>query len=247
MNRIQAQQILALNLDSTFNDAKYAYRKLTLELHPDKNKNEKDGRRFRNVLEAYHFLKAQNKLGNSNYRKRSAQTESNYNNNQNTHENKSQRKKYSNQQNSEEDWSKFTKDFEMDENFWRQYEKSFWEDYEHRKNEAKKNDYGRAFWNENEERTRSKPKTENRNSETKIYKHDLSVRVEKSQCIACLSCETIAPNVFVIDKLTMINPKSQVHNQYGASEEKIMDAAETCPTKAIKVNERKSGRRIYPL
>ena len=130
MNRIQAQQILMLNSDSTFNDAKYAYRKLTLELHPDKNKNEEDGRRFRNVLEAYHFLKAQNKLENSNYRKRSTQTESNYSNNQNTHENKSQWKKYSNQQNSEEDWSKFTKDFEMDENFWRQYEKSFWNDYE---------------------------------------------------------------------------------------------------------------------
>jgi len=62
-----------------------------------------------------------------------------------------------------------------------------------------------------------------------------------------LSCETIAPNVFVIDKLTMINPQSQVHNQYGASEEKIMDAAETSPTKAIKIKERKSGRRIYPL
>jgi len=247
MNRIQAQQILMLNSDSTFNDAKYAYRKLTLELHPDKNKNEADGRRFRNVLEAYHFLKAQNKLENSNYRKRSTQTESNYNNNQNTHENKSQWKKYSNQQNSEEDWSKFTKDFEMDENFWRQYEKSFWNDYELRKNESKKNDYGRAFWNENEERASPKPKTKNRNSETKIYKHDLSVRVEKTQCIACLSCETIAPNVFVIDKLTMINPNSQVHNQYGASEEKIMDAVETCPTKAIKVNERKSGRRIYPL
>jgi len=26
-----------------------------------------------------------------------------------------------------------------------------------------------------------------------------------------------------------------------------MDAAETCPTKAIKINERKSGRRIFPL
>ena len=89
--------------------------------------------------------------------------------------------------------------------------------------------------------------TDNQNNQENIYKHDLSVRVEKSQCIACCSCETIAPNVFVIDKLTMINPKSQVHNMYGASEEKIMDAAETCPTKAIKVSERKSGRRIYPL
>jgi ferredoxin len=44
----------------------------------------------------------------------------------------------------------------------------------------------------------------------------------------------------------MINPKSHVYNQYGASEEKIMDAAETCPTHAINVNERKSGRKIFP-
>ena len=232
MNRTEATQILMLSSDATFDDIKYAYRKLSLKLHPDRNKNEKDGRRFKNVLEAYHFLKGQNRLKNYNDRNKSTQKKSSYNDRQH---------------NPGEDWSRFTKDFEMDENFWRHYEKSFWEDYELKKNEAKKNDYGRAFWNENEERTSPKPKTENRNGETKIYKHDLSVRVEKSQCIACLSCETIAPNVFVIDKLTMINPKSQVHNQYGASEEKIMDAAETCPTKAIKVNERKSGRRIFPL
>jgi len=232
MNRTEATQILMLSSDATFDDIKYAYRKLSLKLHPDRNKNEKDDRRFKNVLEAYHFLKGQNSLKNYNDRNKSTQKKSSYNDRQH---------------NPEEDWSRFTKGFEMDENFWRQYETTFWEDYELRKNEAKKNDYGRAFWNENEERTSSKPKTKNRNSETKIYKHGLSVRVEKSQCIACLSCETIAPNVFVIDKLTMINTKSQVHNQYGASEEKIMDAAETCPTKAIKVNERKSGRRIFPL
>ena len=248
MNRIMAQQILTLNSDSTFNDAKYAYRKLTLELHPDKNKGERDGRRFRNVLEAYHFLKAQNRLENSNYRKRTAQTESNYNNNQNTHENKSQQKKYSNQQNSEEDWSKFTKDFEMDENFWRGYEKSFWEDYDIRnKKKSEKSNFGQAFWNENQENVNPKQKKKHRDDNATSYKHDLSVDVDKSLCIACCSCETIAPNVFVIDKIKMINPKSHVYNQYGASEEKIMDAAETCPTKAIKVDERKSGRRVYPL
>ena len=247
MNRIQAQQILMLNSDSTFNDAKYAYRKLTLELHPDKNKNEADGRRFRNVLEAYHFLKAQNKLENSNYRKRTTQTESNYSNNQNTHENKSQWKKYSNQQNSEEDWSKFTKDFEMDENFWRQYEKSFWNDYELRnKKKSEKNNFGKAFWDESQENVNPKSKKKYRNEQEHVYKHDLAVDVDKSLCIGCCSCETIAPKVFAVDKLKMINPKSQVYNQYGASEEKIMDAAETCPTHAINVNERKSGRKIYP-
>ena len=232
---MQAMQILMLDSDASFDDIKYAYRKLSLELHPDRNKNESDGQRFKNVLDAYHFLKSQSRIKKSYY-------------NDSTIKKKPRTYQNTTKQNPpEENWSKFTKDFEMDENFWRQYEKSFWEDYEFRKNESKKNDYGKAFWDVNEEIIRPRPKTKNQKNESKIYKHDLSVRVDKSQCIACMSCETIAPNVFVIDKLTMINPKSQVHNQYGASEEKIMDAAETCPTKAIKVNERKSGRRIFPL
>ena len=49
MNRIQAIQILMLNSDATFSDIKYAYRKLSLELHPDRNKNERDGKKLRNV------------------------------------------------------------------------------------------------------------------------------------------------------------------------------------------------------
>ena len=36
MNRTQAIQILMLNSDASFDDVKYAYRKLSLELHPDK-------------------------------------------------------------------------------------------------------------------------------------------------------------------------------------------------------------------
>ena len=245
MNRIQAMQILMLKPGADFDDVKYAYRRLSLEFHPDRNKDESDGKRFRSILEAYHFLKSQSRQKNSSYQNKSTRKKPEHKQNRYTNNYTNANSK---QNPPEEDWSKFTKDFEMDENFWRQYEKSFWENYESRNTEKTKSyDHSSAFWNENEEKNSSKPKTRNRNSETKIYKHNLSVYVEKSQCIACLSCETIAPNVFVIDKHTMINPKSQVHNQYGASEEKIMDAAETCPTKAIKVNERKSGRKIFPL
>ena len=43
-----------------------------------------------------------------------------------------------------------------------------------------------------------------------------------------------------------MNPKSNVVNQNGASMEKIIDAAQTCPTKAIKVEERESGKRLFP-
>jgi len=232
MNRTEATQILMLNSDATFDDIKYAYRKLSLKLHPDRNKNEKDGRRFKNVLEAYHFLKGQNKLKNYNYRNESTQKKSSYN---------------ERQRNPEEDWSRFTKDFEMDENFWRQYETSFWKDYESRtEKKSEKNDFGKAFWDKSQENVNPKPKKKHQNNQNNVYEHNLSVDVDKSKCIGCCSCETIAPNVFAVDKITTFNPKSQVHNQYGASEGKIMDAAETCPTHAINVNEKKSGRKIYP-
>ena len=232
MNRTEATQILMLSSDATFDDIKYAYRKLSLKLHPDRNKNEKDSRRFKNVLEAYHFLKGQNRLKNYNDRNKSTQKKSSYNDRQH---------------NPEEDWSRFTKDFEMDENFWRQYETSFWEDYESRtKKKSEKNDFGKAFWDESQENVNPKPKKKHQNNQDNVYAHNLFVDVDKSKCIGCCSCETIAPNVFVVDKATMFNPKSQVHNQYGASEGKIMDAAETCPTKAIQVNEKKSGMKIYP-
>ncbi len=221
-----------LNSDATFDDVKYAYRKLSLKLHPDRNKNENDGRRFKNVLEAYHFLKGQNRLKNYNYRNESAQKKSSYDDRQH---------------NPEEDWSRFTKDFEMDENFWRQYETSFWNDYESRtEKKSGKNDFGKAFWDKSQENVNPKPKKKHQNNQDNVYEHNLSVDVDKSKCIGCCSCETIAPNVFAVDKITTFNPKSQVHNQYGASEGKIMDAAETCPTKAIQVNEKKSGRKIYP-
>ena len=232
MNRTEATQILMLSSDATFDDIKYAYRKLSLKLHPDRNKNEKDGRRFKNVLEAYHFLKGENRLKNYNDRNKSTQKKSSYNDRQH---------------NPEEDWSRFTKDFEMDENFWRQYETTFWEDYELRtKKKSEKNDLGKAFWDESQENVNPKPKKKYQGDQANVFKHNLDVDVDKSLCIGCCSCETIAPNVFVVDKNVMMNPKSQVHNQHGASEGKIMDAAETCPTKAIQVNEKKSGRKIYP-
>jgi len=235
MNRTQAIQILRLNSDASFNDVKYAYRKLSLELHPDRNKNESDGRRFKNVLDAYHFLKSQSRLENSHY-------------NDETTKKKSRTYRNTSRQNPpEEDWSKFTKDFEMDENFWRQYEKSFWNDYElNAKTESEKNNFRRAFWDENHENINPKPKKKYQDNSKHIYRHDLAVDVDESLCIGCCSCETIAPKVFTVDKLKMINPKSHVYNQYGASEEKIMDAAETCPTHAIQVDEKKSGRKIYP-
>ena len=229
-----------VNNDATFEQIKYNYRKLALEFHPDKNNSKNTNEKFKMITIAYHFLKNQNKL--RNFKNRSKETPANSKN----HQKPPYSEKNNHRYNTEENWSRFTKDFEMDENFWRQYEKSFWEDYEvkTKKNSDKRN-FENPFWDVKQKDVNPEPKN-HQNNQSKAFNHNLSVDVDESLCIGCCSCETIAPKVFAIDKLKMINPKSHVHNQYGASYEKIMDAAETCPTKAIQVEERKSGKKIFP-
>jgi len=241
MNKKSATQILMLDNNATFEQIKYNYRKLVLEFHPDKNGDQNSEKKFKNITSAYHFLKNQYKLNNfkNKNRKNSA--------NSNSHQKSSTSRKNNDAYKTEEDWSRFTKDFEMDEDFWRQYEKSFWEDYETNTNKKpdRKNSEN-VFWDISQKNTEPNQKKGHQKNQTKMFNHGLSVEVDTSLCIGCCSCETIAPKVFTIDKHKMVNPKSNVHNQYGASEEKIMNAAETCPTKAIQVDEKKSGRKIFP-
>jgi len=70
--------------------------------------------------------------------------------------------------------------------------------------------------------------------------------VEPSLCLAFGSCETLAPKVFIVEKNRQINPKAVVKSETGADFETILDAAKTCPTKAIIIIDRNSGERIYP-
>jgi len=43
-----------------------------------------------------------------------------------------------------------------------------------------------------------------------------------------------------------MNPKSHVYNEVGAGYNKIMNAAETCPTKAISVEDKDSKQKLFP-
>ena len=72
------------------------------------------------------------------------------------------------------------------------------------------------------------------------------MNVDQSLCIGCCSCETIAPEVFTVDKNAKSNPKSRVYDKNGAKNQKIINAAETCPTKAIIVDNLEENERIYP-
>ncbi len=79
-----------------------------------------------------------------------------------------------------------------------------------------------------------------------IPKSQYQIIVEPSLCLAFGSCETLAPRVFVVEKNKRINPKAIVKSETGADFETILDAAKTCPTKAIIIIDRYSGKRIYP-
>jgi len=208
--------------DSSFNEVKSAYRKLALELHPDKNTTEKEGAEFKKITEAYTVLK---NLYDSKGIKNTISTP------------KKPKPKQTIRKRTEwgagndtptEDWGRFTRDFEDENpNFWKEYERKFWEEYNAHLSSSKKREYEKA----------KEPKNQ----------PNLFVNVDHSLCIGCCSCEMIAPEVFLVDRISKMNPKSSVINSRGAGINKIMNAAETCPTKAIIVEDKDKRARIYPF
>ena len=220
MNSYQCHQILGTQNDASFKEIKSAYRKLVLQFHPDKNMSERDGKRFKVVTEAYQFLKTEHK-------RNTHQTYDSKNNWKYTRKdsNKQSWGARPNVRIPDEDWSRYTRQTENAyQDFWRYYEKTFWEYYE-------------------KTRSNSKVEPEPIKQEKEIL---VSVNVDHGRCIACCSCETIAPTVFAVDKTAKVNPKSNVINERGAKCEKILDAAQTCPTKAISVKDKETERSLYP-
>ena len=227
MNTSHAHQILSVDNNASFDEVKYSYRKLVLQYHPDKNKNSKNDVKFKKATDAYHYLKNQNKHSNST---------SSFSKKSENNKKKNQKTKFYKQTNwgssgknktPEEDWSKFTQEFEENKDWWKQYEKKFWEDYDSTTNQSTQKEEPQQF-------------------KTKTDQIDLGVQVDKSLCIGCCSCETIAPGVFSVDKTKQMNPKSHVYNRKGGSNLKILNAAETCPTKAIQVDDLDEGKRLFP-
>ncbi len=226
MNTKQARQILLLKEDPTYEEIRYAYRKLALELHPDKNEKESDGKKFKLITEAYYFLKIQYNNSSTHNKKSSTKHQKNETPSEPKKNFYRENERFRKDKTPEEDWSRFTKEFEEDKDWWKKYEQDFWNKYE----SSRKDDV-------------HKQETSNVKKKPEV---DLSVKVDPSLCIGCCSCETIAPNVFTVDKTTTMNPKSRVYNSKGAKNLKIINAAETCPTKAIIVDDLENNQRIFP-
>ena len=223
MNAYQALKVLNVKPDSSQGEIKAAYRKLALELHPDKNKDKAEDVEFKKITEAYTHLK-------KNYHQKNNSVHQEYTESKpkNDFKRKPQWAAPEEQKIPEQDWGKYTREFEEgDPDFWKKYEDNFWKEYNANiRPDGKNGEFDKA----------KEP-----NEQPNIF-----VDVDKSLCIGCCSCETIAPGVFEINKQTRSNPKSTVINQKGAGINKIMNAAQTCPTKAIRVDNLDTKEKLFP-
>lgn len=67
------------------------------------------------------------------------------------------------------------------------------------------------------------------------------VKVDRMLCIGTADCVAIAPNTFELDD----ESKAVVKKQNGDNDEKILEAAKTCPVLAIIVED-ESGKQVFP-
>jgi len=55
-------EILGIQKGASQKEIKTAYRKLSLKYHPDRNRDEKDDYKFKQIIEAYQFLRREEKM-----------------------------------------------------------------------------------------------------------------------------------------------------------------------------------------
>jgi ferredoxin len=69
----------------------------------------------------------------------------------------------------------------------------------------------------------------------------MEARVDKDLCISCGVCVDIAPEVFELDE----DDLSEVVDQDAGDDDLLQEAAESCPTEAI-ILEDEDGNQVYP-
>jgi ferredoxin len=80
----------------------------------------------------------------------------------------------------------------------------------------------------------------------------MKVEVDADKCLGFGSCVIVAPDVFRLDErpgkgVFRSQAKLDVLDQAGGKDfENLLIAAQSCPTQAITIIDRKTGKRVYP-
>ncbi|MDR5683935.1 MAG: ferredoxin [Armatimonadota bacterium] len=70
----------------------------------------------------------------------------------------------------------------------------------------------------------------------------LRIRIDYDRCVGSAICVRIAPAVFTLNEAG----QSSVLDTAGDGPDKILEAAEGCPTMAILVEDAETGERLFP-
>ncbi len=70
----------------------------------------------------------------------------------------------------------------------------------------------------------------------------LRIEVDPERCVGNAMCLALAPGVFAHNE----SRQSEVRDPEGGSRDDILEAAENCPTGAIRVRDADTGARLFP-
>ena len=209
--------ILGVSQDAKYREIKAAYRRLALKYHPDRNSSPISENSIKIINAAFEVLSDRDK-------RRLYDEKAIYNNKANKKKDQTQSSSSSPHVNSSNTGYSNSGRTSSDDEF---------------------HNTGTKKGNRNETDVKSGKVS----SLTNIFHKSIGrihITIEPTLCMAFGSCETLAPNVFVVDKDKMINPKATLKSGTGDDFEAILAAAQTCPTKAIIIRDRYTGEQIYP-
>ncbi len=236
MDHLGYYKTLGVSDDSSYHDIRKAYRRLVRKHHPDRNTSSHSGDMIKKINAAFEILSdkdkrkqydvtspIQNSSLSTDYQtkvdKKSQQPHESFRNPAAKPRNSYESTVYPNQKENQKSTGNEYKE-------WRH------EKFGDRQSTRIRKDPSVIMVEDNEES--SKPLAR------------FSISVEPSLCMAFGSCEVLAPKVFVLEKNKIINPKVRIESEDGAPFEDILSAAETCPTKAIRIIDRQSGEQVFP-
>jgi curved DNA-binding protein CbpA len=210
--------ILGVSQYAKYREIKVAYRRLALKYHPDRNSSPFAEDAIKRINAAFEILSDKDKR--RQYDKAAVLNNIAYNK----------------EKNQTQSYSPYTHDDNSSSRVYSHFDNNTSTDYDANLKKGNKNVAG----------AKSEKTTTTTNNKFVESKNRFQIIVEPTLCMAFGSCEILAPNVFVVEKDKMINPKATVESETGADFETIVAAAQTCPTKAIIIIDRYTGEQIYP-